>query len=123
MHDSVKDALLHSPRTIRLRACALVCGVALMALVPAAALNEPRPSPLGWHMYASAVDLPRIEVVLKDGSRAERGVASIASGFRPEIDYFEPVARFICSSESGVVAVEMKRNHPRKEVVFQCLSF
>lgn len=91
-----------------------------MILVPAAALDDGRPARFGWHMYAASVDLPRIEVVLSDGSREERNIANIASGFRPEIDYFGPAARHICNREPNVSSVHMTRRYPEHQSVVRC---
>lgn len=74
-------------------------------------------------MYAAAVDLPKIEVLLADGSLQERNVGNIASGFRPEVDYFVPIARHLCANESAVVAVHMSRRHPAREVALECSTF
>jgi hypothetical protein len=74
-------------------------------------------------MYAAAVDLPKVEVQLVDGARQERHVGNIASGFRPEVDYFVPIARHLCLKEPAVVSVYMTRKHPAREVVLECGKF
>lgn len=94
-----------------------------MIAVPLLALDDPRPAALGWQMYAGVVDLPAVNVVFGDGSQKERAIGNIASGFRPEIDYFEPVARFVCSKEQDVVAVHLTRQRPDREEVFECAQF
>ncbi|MDP9997757.1 hypothetical protein J2W15_001249 [Pseudarthrobacter sulfonivorans] len=94
-----------------------------MAVLPALALDEERPAPLGWQMYAGVVDLPTVKVLGANGSHEERPIGSIASGFRPEIDYFEPVARFLCSKDQDAVAVQLSRQRPLREEVFQCATF
>lgn len=98
-------------------------GLGAMALLPALALDEERPARLGWQMYAGVVELPTVNILLSDGSREERNIGSIASGFRPEVDYFEPVARFLCSREHDAIAIEMNRQRPSREEVFQCATF
>ncbi|MEW9870325.1 hypothetical protein ABV518_02220 [Arthrobacter sp. HS15c] len=94
-----------------------------MTILPLAALDDARPAKFGWQMYTAAVDLPQIDVVLSDGSREKRTIGNIASGFRPEIDYFNPVARFICSREPNVSSVHMSRQHPKYQVVVECEQF
>ncbi|WP_411373887.1 hypothetical protein ACLH0K_12360 [Arthrobacter sp. MPF02] len=110
-------------RTLVRRGGTVVSGILLMAFVPLWALDDPRPSKLGWHMYAAAVDLPRVEVLMTDGSRQERPIGSIASGFRPELSYFSAITRFICSRESEVVVVHLSRQHPAYEVETECSKF
>lgn len=95
----------------------------LMMLVPLASVAEPRPATFGWHMYAAAVHLPDIEVKLSDGSIEDRHIGNIASGFRPEIDYFLPVARHICDREPEVNSVQMTRSVPQHQVVYECATF
>jgi hypothetical protein len=94
-----------------------------MILTPMAALDGQRPATLGWQMYAGVVELPTISIVLTDGSRETRPIGDIASGFRPEIDYFEPVARFVCSKEEDIVAVHLKSQRPSREEAFECRLF
>lgn len=101
----------------------ILAALAAMILVPAAALDDPRPARLGWHMYAAAVDLPEIDVVFADGSREERNIGNIASGFRPEVDYFDTVARFICASEPSISSVHMTRQRPDRQAVIECAQF
>ena len=105
---------------VLLRVCVGLCVLGLLAIPALAAVDDTRPSRFGWQMYSAAVDLPDIDVVLSDGSREERSIANIASGFRPEIDYFGPVARFICDKEPNVSSVHMTRQHPQYQVVFKC---
>lgn len=100
-----------------------MCVLGLVAIPALAALDDARPSRFGWQMYSAAVDLPDIDVVLSDGSREERSIGNIASGFRPEVDYFVPVARFICGREPNVSSVHMTRQHPRFQGVFECAQF
>lgn len=95
----------------------------LMVIGPAAALDGPRPGKLGWHMYASATYLPTIEVEMADGSREERQIGEIASGFRPEVDYFEPVARFLCAREPKTSRVHLTRERPERSEVIECSRF
>jgi hypothetical protein len=93
-----------------------------MIIVPLAAVDDQRPARFGWQMYSAAVDLPRIEVQLASGVREERHIGHIASGFRPEVDYFTPIARHLCIREQGAVTVTMTRIHPAREVVIQCAT-
>jgi len=74
-------------------------------------------------MYAAAVDLPEVEVLLVDGTRQERHMGDIASGLRPEVDYFLPVARHLCAEEPEVAAVHMSRRYPAREVMLECSTF
>lgn len=94
-----------------------------MIAVPLLALDDQRPAVLGWQMYAGVVDLPAVSVSLSDGSQEERFIENIVSGVRPELDYFEPVARFICSKEQNAVAVQLTRQRPGREEVFECARF
>lgn len=114
----------HGPRKFTaFKRLGLFGGLAVMALTPIAALDDQRPAMLGWHMYASVTHLPTINVVVSDGSREERSIGNIASGFRPEVDYFEPVARFVCSKEPNVITVHMTRERPVREESFECADF
>lgn len=117
------DARKETGLGLSLRRILLVGGLGAMITVPLFALDDQRPAALGWQMYAGAVDLPAVSVVFPDGSQEERSIGNIASGFRPEIDYFEPVARFVCSSEQDAMAVELKRQRPVREEVFKCAQF
>lgn len=101
----------------------LLGGLGAMALLPALALDKDRPAALGWQMYAGVVELPSINVVLSDGSQEERPIGSIASGFRPELDYFKPVAHFVCSRDRDAVAVRLKSPRPSREEEFLCGTF
>ena len=105
------------------RGVVIFCALGLMTIPPLAALDDARPARFGWQMYTAAVDLPKIDVFLSDGSREERSIGNMASGFRPEIDYFDPVARFICSREPKVSSVHMTRQHPKYQVVIECSQF
>lgn len=120
-HD-VKDTV-GNREYLRLRAAILLLGLVLMFVVPAAALDDERPAKFGWHMYAAAVDLPKVEVEFPDGTRSERNVGNIASGFRPEIDYFYPIAQHLCGREENVVSVIMSRQHPGRKMVISCEGF
>lgn len=106
-----------------LRGGLVIVALGLMLLVPLSAVDDPRPSKFGWHMYAAAVHLPEIEVRLSDGSVQDRHIGDIASGFRPEIDYFLPVARHICDKEPDVISVQMTRSVPQHQVVYACATF
>lgn len=125
MLDSTTDvgASQLSQSVVRRRRGVVLCGLGLMILAPLVALDDVRPARLGWQMYAASVDLPTIEVLLSDGSREQRRVEDIASGFRPEIDYFEPVARFICTREPNVSSVHLTRQSPEHQLVVECAEF
>ena len=101
----------------------MVCALGLMVFVPLTTVDDARPSRLGWHMYATAVDLPKVEVTLIDGSFEERTLGTIVSGFRAELDYVEPVSRFICAREQNVTSVRLTRSHPELEAVVECDGF
>jgi len=118
----VKDAV-GDDRNFKSRAVIVIVGLMLMLLVPIAALDDERPAKFGWHMYAAAVDLPKVEIEFSDGNRSERNVGNIASGFRPEIDYFRPIAHHLCTREAGAVSVIMSRQHPERRVVITCEEF
>ena len=106
-----------------LRGGFVAVALGLMLLVPLASVDEPRPAKFGWHMYAAAVHLPDIEIRLSDGSIEERNIGDIASGFRPEVDYFLPVARHICEREPNVDSVQLTRSVPQHRAVYSCTSF
>jgi hypothetical protein len=110
-------------KNFRLRAAAVLTGLMLMLFVPVLALDDARPAKFGWHMYAAAVDLPKVEVEFHDGNRVERSIGSIASGFRPEIDYFQPIAQHLCGREANAASVIMSREHPNRKVVISCDGF
>jgi hypothetical protein len=74
-------------------------------------------------MYATAVDLPKVEVTLTDGSFEERTLDTIVSGFRAELNYVEPVSRFICAGEQNVISVRFTRSYPKLEAVVECAGF
>lgn len=118
----VKDAV-GDERNFRARAVIVLVGLMLMLLVPVAALDNERPAKFGWHMYAAAVDLPKVVIEFSDGNRRERNVGNIASGFRPEIDYFRPIAHHVCTREADAVLVIMIRQHPERRVVITCEEF
>jgi hypothetical protein len=118
----VKDAV-GAQGNFNFRAVIVLVGLMLMLLVPVAALDDQRPAKFGWHMYAAAVDLPKVEIEFSDGNRRERNVGNIASGFRPEIDYFRPIAHHLCTREADAVSVIMTRQHPEQRVVITCEEF
>lgn len=100
----------------------VIVGVSLLAmlLVPLAALGEPKPARLGWQMYASVTPLPEIWLEREDGSRESRRFGEIASGIRPELDYSEPMARFLCARNPAVIRVHFLLEDPRREVAIPC---
>lgn len=103
-----------------LRGAVVFGALALMVLGPASSLDEPRPARFGWQMYSSVTYLPVIEVEKADGVREERRLGDIASGFRPEVNYFRPLAQFLCGREPGIVRVYLKREHPVQEMAVEC---
>lgn len=106
------------PQSVRGVAVA-ICLLA-MVLVPLAALDAPRPARLGWQMYSSVTPLPEIWVEQKDGSRENRLFGEIASGVRPELNYFEPMARFLCAREPDTAQVQFLLEDPRREIAIPC---
>lgn len=108
---------------IVLRGAVVFSALLLMVLGPAAALDEARPARFGWQMYSSVTYLPVIQVEKADGVREERQIGDVASGLRPEVDYFGPLSKFLCTRETGVVRVHLKREHPVREMVVQCSQF
>lgn len=121
--ETASDARKKRGTGLSLRRIVLFGGLGVMITVPLLALDNQRPAALGWQMYAGVVDLPEVHVVLSDGSQGERSIENIASGFRPELDYFEPIARFVCSKEQDAVAVHLTRHRPAREEVFECAQF
>lgn len=112
-----------TPARVRVRASAVIVGVGLMVLVPITKLDDQRPAPLGWHMYAGNVATPEVEVTLTDGKTEPRNIRDVAARLRPEPNYFEPTARFICSKEPDVQSVRMTRSYPSAREEFTCDSF
>lgn len=103
-----------------IRGATVMISLLAMLLVPLAALGEPRPARLGWHMYASVTQLPEIWLEREDGSRESRHLGDIASGIRPELNYFEPMARFLCAREPAATRVQFILEDPRQEVAILC---
>lgn len=95
----------------------------LMILGPAAALDEPRPAMFGWQMYSSVTYLPEIEVEKADGTWEERLLEDVASGLRPEVDYFGRVPQFLCARERDLVRVRLVREHPKLETEAECSQY
>ena len=112
-----------APARVRVRAAAVVVGVGLMVLVPITKLDDQRPAPLGWHMYAGNVAPPEIEVTLQGGNTELRSMWDVAAKVRPEPDYFEPAARFICTKEPDVQSVRLTRSYPSSIQEFACDRF
>lgn len=109
--------------TVRVRTAIVVAAVAVIALFPVAALDNERPSFLGWHMYAAVVTTQTITVTYADGSTATPSLGELAARIRPEIDYSAPAAAFICSREAGAVTVRVDREHPESSSDFACETF
>lgn len=91
-----------------------------MILIPIAALDDPRPSFFGWHMYAANRWSPQIEVTLTDGSTEARDLGSIAARVRPEIDYREAVAQFLCEGDPTILSVRLDSDEPHLDGEYQC---
>lgn len=91
-----------------------------MILIPIAALDDPRPSFFGWHMYAANRSSPQIEVTLESGVVEERDLGSMAARIRPEIDYGEAVAAFLCEREPSIGSVRLDSDEPQFDGEFQC---
>ncbi len=96
----------------RVRMALIAVAAAVITLFPLAALDEPRPTFLGWHMYSAVVYTPTIAVTLADGSTTEVLLSSIAARVRPEIDYTDAVATFVCERTAGAITVRLERAHP-----------
>lgn len=111
------------PRQTKLRAAAVVAGLGLMMLVPGTALDDPRPSQFGWHMYAANVDAPKVVVTLESGITEDRKLSDVAAKVRPEPDYTEAAAKFVCGKEADVESVRFTRDSPALDQEFQCASF
>lgn len=94
-----------------------------MLLVPLSTLDDPRPSPLGWHMYAGTTAAPSIEVTLTSGLTEDRDLGAIAAHLRPEPDYTERAAQFICARESTAESVRFTRDLPALDRKFLCEEF
>lgn len=102
-----------------IRGVTITISLLAMVLVPLAALGEPQPARLGWHMYSSVTPLPEIWLEREDGSRESRRFGEIASGTRPELDYLEPMARFLCARHPAI-RVHFLVEDPRREVAIPC---
>ncbi|WP_139346808.1 hypothetical protein [Sinomonas mesophila] len=100
----------------------MAAALGLMVIVPMTALDDRRPAPFGWHMYAGSIDAPEIEVTTDDGTVEPRNTTEIVARFRPEPDYLEPLARFICAREEPVQSVRLTRGYPPADQEFRCSS-
>lgn len=87
-------------------------GVAAMVLVPITALDDQRPAFLGWHMYANNHAAIEVEVELVDGTTEEVELSSVAARIRPEVDYREATAEWICEARPDVSTVRLTREFP-----------
>lgn len=112
-----------SPAKVKLRGAAVVASLGLMVLVPITALDEQRPAQFGWHMYAAIVHAPEIEVTLDSGASEDRTLGDVAAKVRPEPDYTEAAAEFICEKEPDVASVHFTRDEPALDEEFSCASF
>lgn len=111
------------PRRLKLRGATVAVGLALMVLVPITALDDPRPSQFGWHMYAANVHAPKIKVTLDSGATEEHALDDYAAKVRPEPDYTEAAAEFICTKDADVKSVRFTRDSPALDQEFSCASF
>lgn len=107
-------------RHVRIAVVSVVASA--MILIPIAALDDPRPSFFGWHMYAANRSSPQIEVTLDDGSLESRDLGNVAARIRPEIDYGEAVAAFLCEREPSIRSVRVNSDEPQFDVEYQCTA-
>lgn len=121
--EAPQEEHLPTPARVKLRAAAVAAGLGLMVIVPLTRLDDPRPSPLGWHMYAANVVLPSIQVTLSSGATEDRNFNIIAAHLRGEPDYIKPTAEFICAREKGVTSVRFTRNFPVLDQEYLCGDF
>ena len=112
-----------TPAEVKFRGAAVIAALGLMLLVPITALDNQRPSQFGWHMYAANVDAPDMQVTLADGTTEERKLSDVAAKVRPEPDYTETAAQFICEKEPDVRSVHFTRDAPALDKEFSCGSF
>ena len=108
---------------LKIRGAVVVVALGLMALVPLTALDDPRPAQFGWHMYAANVHAPEIEVTLDSGATEERSLDEVAAKVRPEPDYTDAAAEFICTKDDKVKSVRFTRDEPALNEEFSCASF
>lgn len=108
---------------VTLRGCVLVAALGLMILVPMAALDDGRPARFGWHMYAASVYPPEIQVETKSAIMQEVKLVEVVARYRPEVDYFESVARHICGSDPAARVVRVQRDIPSRSEEYRCSSF
>lgn len=111
-----------SPATSRWRDAAVVAALSAIVLFPVAAVDAPRPSFLGWHMYSAVVLTPTITVSFADGTVETPSLQQLAARIRPEVDYGPPVAAWLCARDDTIVEVTLERSHPRSREVFSCAT-
>ena len=108
------------PRKV-LRAATVAAATGLMVLVPLQAIGgSEQAERFSWHMYTQYVSTPTIEVLTANGATEDVPVGEIVSGLRIEIDYFAPVADFLCRTRDDVVSVRMSSEAPQREEEFPC---
>lgn len=94
--------------------------LSIMLVVPFTALDNTRPAPLGWHMYAGSAAAPSIQVTSVDGMVEDRNLHAIVAHLRPEPDYTEPAARFICAHDEDIASIRFTRHTPALDREFLC---
>lgn len=112
-----------TPMRIAVRGTTVAVAAGLMVIVPFSALDDPRPSPLGWHMYAGSVAPPSIQVTRASGITESRSLHAIAAHLRSEPDYTERAAEFICTRDMGIKSVRFTRDFPALDREFSCKDF
>lgn len=117
------DATVVSRTVLTVRASIVAIAATAMILVPAAALDDARPSFFGWHMYAANVTLPELEAVMADGTTAHWSIVQFAAHARPEIDYGEVAAKHVCTRELGAISVRVERADPPLHEEYLCSAF
>lgn len=87
----------------------LVAGFIVAAiLVPASALNQPRPARFGWQMYSVAQPAPRAWLQSADGSVREFDLADRLAVLRADIPDPTSLGKRLCAQESAkAVLVEL----------------
>ena len=105
------------------RGTAITVAIALMVLIPITALGEPRPSHFGWHMYAASVPAPEIAVLTSYGKKIFVPFSEVVAQYRPEVDYDDALARFVCSNTLNADVVFLSRKLPAYDKTFECTTF
>lgn len=85
---------------------ALVIGLQL--LVPAVAMTRTAPTRFGFQMYSRNDALPVLTAVDSSGRADAVALASIAAADRPEIDWPERAASYLCRTRPTLTAVRVE---------------